>query len=174
MFDTISAYRLIKQAMPVVCSEHGQFAVVDHLEGSDTIKLAKDGSGLHHYIPLTWVTAVDDKVHIDRSGDQAMQEWSTARVAFERPMTQPIVARVKARKLELEQALAALPEDQLRERGDLGLALSTIDALLTGDLAHVPAVVCADMSRWLERNKHLVTTPIATEPAEPDGPSDGN
>ncbi len=66
----------IKPHAPVVCSENGQFAVVDHIEGSDMIKLAKDAKGQHHYIPLKWVTSVDDKVHIDRSGDQAMREWS--------------------------------------------------------------------------------------------------
>ncbi|HEX3765161.1 MAG TPA: DUF2171 domain-containing protein [Kofleriaceae bacterium] len=63
--------------MPVVGSNHGQFAVVDHLEGRDFIKLAKDASGQHHYIPLTWVTSVDDKIHVDRPGDQAMREWKT-------------------------------------------------------------------------------------------------
>lgn len=68
----------IKPHTPVVCSNNGQFAVVDHMEGQDMIKLAKDQSGEHHYIPLSWVTAVDDKVHIDRPGDQAMREWSTS------------------------------------------------------------------------------------------------
>ena len=66
----------IKPNMPVVCSEDGQFAVVDHLEGARTIKLNRDPSGKHHYIPMEWVTNVDDKVHIDRPGDQAMKEWS--------------------------------------------------------------------------------------------------
>ncbi|HEY4186045.1 MAG TPA: DUF2171 domain-containing protein [Polyangia bacterium] len=66
----------IKPHAPVVCSENGQFAVVDHMEGSDTIKLAKDKKGTHHYIPLDWVTFVDEKVHVDRPGDQAMKEWS--------------------------------------------------------------------------------------------------
>jgi len=61
---------------PVMCSENGQFAVVDHMESNDTIKLAKDRSGQHHFIPLSWVTFVDDKVHVDRPGDQAMLEWS--------------------------------------------------------------------------------------------------
>lgn len=67
----------IKAGMPVVCSEDGQFAVVDHMEGSDTIKLRRDDEGNHHYIPFDWVTKVDDKVHIDRPGDEAMQEWRT-------------------------------------------------------------------------------------------------
>jgi hypothetical protein len=66
----------IKPHTPVVCSEEGQFAVVDHMEGSDSIKLMKDAKGVHHYIPLAWVTKVDDKVHVDRPGDQAMREWS--------------------------------------------------------------------------------------------------
>jgi hypothetical protein len=63
--------------MPVVCSKNKQFATVDHIEGSDAIKLAKDDSGQHHFIPMSWVTSVDDKVHIDRPGAEAMREWST-------------------------------------------------------------------------------------------------
>ena len=77
MLDSNTAKGLIKPHMPVVCSENGQFATVDHLEGTDAIKLAKDKSGQHHYIPLSWVSSVDDKIHIDRPGDQAMREWST-------------------------------------------------------------------------------------------------
>lgn len=68
----------IKSGTPVVCSENGQFAVVDHMEGSDTIKLNKDNQGQHHYIPLNWVSKVDDKVHIDRPKSQAVAEWSNS------------------------------------------------------------------------------------------------
>ena len=67
----------IKPHMPVVCSKDKQFATVDHVEGTNAIKLTKDASGEHHFIPLSWVTSVDDKVHVDRPGDQAMREWST-------------------------------------------------------------------------------------------------
>lgn len=67
----------IKPGAPVVCSKNGQFAVVDHMEGSDMIKLRKDDQGKHHWIPLDWVAAVDEKVHVDRPGDQAMREWTT-------------------------------------------------------------------------------------------------
>ncbi|HET9956630.1 MAG TPA: DUF2171 domain-containing protein [Polyangiaceae bacterium] len=67
----------IQPNAPVVCSKNGQFAVVDHIEGN-AIKLKKDQSGQHHYIPLDWVTSVDDKVHVDRPGDQAMREWLTS------------------------------------------------------------------------------------------------
>ncbi len=77
MLDSTTAQDLIKPHMAVVCSENGQFATVDHIEGSDTIKLTRDKLGQHHYIPLAWVSSVDDKVHVDRPGDQAMREWST-------------------------------------------------------------------------------------------------
>lgn len=78
MLDSVTAQDLIKPHMPVVCSENGQFATVDHVEGTELIKLTKDKSGQHHFIPLAWVTSVDDKVHVDRPGDQAMREWSTS------------------------------------------------------------------------------------------------
>jgi hypothetical protein len=68
----------IREHMPVVCSDGRQFATVDHLDANNTIKLTKDENGQHHWIPLDWVTRVDDKVHVDRPGRQAMQEWTTS------------------------------------------------------------------------------------------------
>ncbi len=69
----------IKHDMPVVCSQGGQFAVVDHLEGSEFIKLQKDELGIPHFIPTKWVTSLSEsKVHIDRPGKQAMEEWATS------------------------------------------------------------------------------------------------
>lgn len=65
----------IKPNTPVVGSNNGKFAVVDHMEGTDQIKLMKDGKGVHHFIPMNWVTKVDDKVHLDRTSSQAMSEW---------------------------------------------------------------------------------------------------
>jgi hypothetical protein len=66
----------IREHMPVVCSNGDQFATVDHVEGG-YIKLTKSGSkdGQHHWIPMDWVTKVDQHVHVDRPGDQAMQQW---------------------------------------------------------------------------------------------------
>ena len=67
----------IKPDMPVICSDNGQFAVVDHMQGADTIKLKKDDKGQHHFIPMSWVTSADSgKVKVDRPGRQAMKEWS--------------------------------------------------------------------------------------------------
>lgn len=66
----------IKEHMPVLCSNGQQFATVDHMDGNDAIKLTKDDQGKHHWIPMSWVTRVDEHIHIDRPGDQAMREWS--------------------------------------------------------------------------------------------------
>ena len=67
----------IREHMPVVCSNGGQFATVDHLDAGDTIKLTKDEQGQHHWIPMSWVTRVDEHVHVDRPGEQVMQQWSS-------------------------------------------------------------------------------------------------
>jgi hypothetical protein len=90
---------------------------------------------------------------------------------------QPIVDRVQIRKHELEAALAALPDEDVRKRGDLQLALSTVTEMLTGDLGHVAAVTTANMSQWLERNKHLAENaavaainPVVVTPTRELGP----
>ena len=70
----------IKADIPVVCLAGGQVALVDHMEGKDQIKLKRDKSGNHHFIPLSWVTSVDDKVHLDRPGDSVKKEWTTEAV----------------------------------------------------------------------------------------------
>lgn len=68
----------IKPDMPVVASDDGKFAEVDHLEGKDTIKLKRDKSGQHHYIPLSWVASTDNgRVKVDRLGEEVMKKWST-------------------------------------------------------------------------------------------------
>jgi hypothetical protein len=84
---------------------------------------------------------------------------------------QPMVDRVLARKLELEALLAALPADDRRIRLEIDQALTTINGLLTGDLAKIPAVVVADMNRWLERSKHVAETPNAPEAAAAPKPN---
>jgi hypothetical protein len=52
--------------------------VKDHKVDENTIKLNKDKTGQHHYIPLSWVTPTEGgKVKVDRLGDEAMEDWST-------------------------------------------------------------------------------------------------
>jgi hypothetical protein len=67
----------IQPHMPVVCSNNGQFATVDHVDKGHSIKLTKDKQGEHHWIPMDWVTRVDQQVHVDRPGQQAIREWMT-------------------------------------------------------------------------------------------------
>lgn len=78
MLDSVTANELITPHMPVVGREESVVGLVDHVEGTDFIKLTKDERGEHHYIPLTWVSSVDDKVHIDRSLADIKREWSTS------------------------------------------------------------------------------------------------
>ena len=60
------------------CSSAGvPFATVDHTDAGNTIKLTKDEQGQHHRIPTSWVTRVDEHVHVDRPGKPAMQRWSS-------------------------------------------------------------------------------------------------
>jgi hypothetical protein len=73
----------IKPDMPVICSENGQFATVEEMEGTNYLKLKPDDTGRQHYIPLTWVSSIEDnKVKIDRPGEQAMREWSSVSPTF--------------------------------------------------------------------------------------------
>jgi len=67
----------IKPEMPVVCSKNGQFGIVDHMQGADSIKLKKDANGKHHFIPLSWVASVDTSLHLNRPGEEAMRDWRT-------------------------------------------------------------------------------------------------
>ena len=67
----------IREHMPVVCSNNKLFGTVDRVEG-DFVKLTKDDQGQHHWFPMDWVTRVDQHVHVDRPGDQAMREWMSS------------------------------------------------------------------------------------------------
>ncbi len=74
--NTINASE-IKPNMSVVCTQNGEFAKVDHMQGASTIKLMKDKQGQHHFIPLSWVVSTqNNQVHVNKSGEQAMKEWS--------------------------------------------------------------------------------------------------
>lgn len=67
---------------------------------------------------------------------------------------QSLRARVEARKQELEVALAKLGPDE-RGRTDIERALNEVSGLLTGNLDQIPRVVAAELSTWLEANKHV-------------------
>lgn len=67
---------------------------------------------------------------------------------------QGLRARVEARKQEFELALAGLAPDD-RARNDIEHALSEVCGLLTGDLDRIPRTIAAELSTWLEANKHV-------------------
>ena len=67
----------IAEHMPVIASDGTQVGIVDHLDGPDRIKLAKNASpdGQHHFIPLTWVDHIDTHVHLNKTGPQVHAGW---------------------------------------------------------------------------------------------------
>jgi hypothetical protein len=68
----------IKPHMAVISSEGTHVAFVDHLAADNrTIKLARDANGVHHYIPVSWVTRVDQAIFLDRPTSQVMREWTS-------------------------------------------------------------------------------------------------
>jgi hypothetical protein len=68
---------------------------------------------------------------------------------------EPLAMRAQKRKGELEAALAKLPADEQRARGDVETAIGSITALLTGDVDHMAETTAAELSRLLESSKHL-------------------
>ncbi len=71
----------IKEHLPVLGSDGEHVGTVDHLDGSDGIKLTRTdpaADGKHHIIPLAWVDHVDVHVHLNRPASQVMQEWKAA------------------------------------------------------------------------------------------------
>lgn len=71
----------IRDHMEVLGSDGKHVGTVDHLEGAERIKLAKNdpkANGAHHFIPLGWVDYVDSKVHLNKSADFATTQWQNA------------------------------------------------------------------------------------------------
>jgi len=71
----------IKEHMEVLGSDGQHVGIVDHLEGSDKIKLAKSdpkAGGQHHLIPVAWVDKVDARVHLNNNTQDAIKQWQAA------------------------------------------------------------------------------------------------
>lgn len=69
----------IKEHMEVKASDGQHVGKVDHMEGTDKIKLTKldpanDGPH-HHFIPLAWVDHVDAHVHLSKTSDDVKAHW---------------------------------------------------------------------------------------------------
>lgn len=67
----------IKADMPVTTAQAEHVAVVDHLVSDDVIKLKKDDSGQHHYIPVSWVISTKGGiVKTNRTLEQITHDWA--------------------------------------------------------------------------------------------------
>ena len=62
----------IKEHMDVISSDKKTVGKVDHLEGTDKIKL---NGQHHHFIPVSWVDHVDQHVHLNKSGADVTSRW---------------------------------------------------------------------------------------------------
>jgi hypothetical protein len=74
------AVALIKQDMEVLGCDGAHVGIVDHLEDTGEVKLAKndpDAGGENHFIPLDWVVHVEMKVHLKQPGAEAKAQWKT-------------------------------------------------------------------------------------------------
>ena len=76
-FVAADAAHLIAEHMEVVSSDGKIVGVVDHLDGTDRIKLTKGASadGQHHFVPLAWVDHVDTHVHLNRAATDVTSSW---------------------------------------------------------------------------------------------------
>jgi hypothetical protein len=75
--DQRSALQRVAEHMEVIGSDGGHVGTVDKVRG-DRIVLTKtdqDAKGHHHSIPSSWIQAVDDRVTISRTADEAQSAW---------------------------------------------------------------------------------------------------
>lgn len=71
----------IREHMEVLGSDGEHIGTVDHLEGADWIKLTKSdpkAGGQHHFISVDWVDHIDQSVHLNKTSQEAMQQWQAA------------------------------------------------------------------------------------------------
>jgi hypothetical protein len=67
----------IREHMDVITSCGCHIGKVDRVEG-DKIKLTKSdpgSGGRHHYIPKSWVSLVDNRVHLNKNVEDTKQLW---------------------------------------------------------------------------------------------------
>ncbi|WP_232631540.1 DUF2171 domain-containing protein [Methylobacterium sp. Leaf118] len=74
----------IREHAPVIGSDGASVGTVDHVDKGE-IKLTKqdaEAGGLHHYIPLDFVRAVEgDQVHLNTTAEETKRSWSTSGAA---------------------------------------------------------------------------------------------
>lgn len=68
----------IREHMDVISSDKKTVGKVDHMEGTDKIKLTKQSSpdgDHHHFIPVAWIDHVDQHVHLTKSVAEVTAHW---------------------------------------------------------------------------------------------------
>jgi hypothetical protein len=88
---------------------------------------------------------------------------------------QELLAKVAARKTEIEGTLALVQADTMngqqsnqRAKG-LEEALSSVEQLLACDLDDLPSMAAGQLSQWLESTKNLPTTKLPHATPQHDG-----
>ena len=77
MVDTMK----IREHMEVLAADGHHVVTVDHMEGSDQIKLTKNdpaANGKHHLVPAAWVDHVDTHVHLNKNANDVKKLWKAA------------------------------------------------------------------------------------------------
>src|ERR1700748_2750157 len=72
----------IREHMDVISSDRKTVGKVDHLDGSDKIKLTKQSSPdgqHHHFIPVDWIDHIDQHVHLNKAGSDVTSHWEHGR-----------------------------------------------------------------------------------------------
>jgi hypothetical protein len=72
-----SSMRSVREHMEVCGSEGTHLGTVDKVSGDRIILTKSDpaAGGHHHSIPCSWIQSVDDKVIINKTADQAKDQW---------------------------------------------------------------------------------------------------
>ncbi len=72
---TINVNDITKHAN-VIASCGTKVGTVDHLDGSDKIKLTRNEEGSHHLIPLSWVSEIkDNQVLLNVDSEEVKNKW---------------------------------------------------------------------------------------------------
>ncbi|HZG08595.1 MAG TPA: DUF2171 domain-containing protein [Allosphingosinicella sp.] len=80
----------VADKMEVLGSDGSHVGTVDKVKGDRIILTKNDqnASGAHHSVPCSWVDNVDERVILNRTAEQAMNDWrdeERSRALFERP-----------------------------------------------------------------------------------------
>ncbi|NNH86322.1 DUF2171 domain-containing protein [Acinetobacter terrae] len=72
---TINVNDITKHA-DVIASCGTKVGTVDHLDGSDKLKLTRNEEGSHHLIPLSWVSEIkDNQVLLNVDSEEVKNKW---------------------------------------------------------------------------------------------------